>query len=69
MNNSFNDLFKDDRSIQMGVSIVDKATNSKFVNNNRENAMSKSIKLSDFKKSFKSSSIVARTKKEKMATV
>jgi hypothetical protein len=53
----------------MGVSIVDKATNSKFVNNNRENAMSKSIKLSDFKKSFKSSSIVARTKKEKMATL
>ena len=48
---------------------MDKATNSKFVNNNRENAMSKSIKLSDFKQSFKSSSIVARTKKEKMATL
>jgi hypothetical protein len=52
----------------MGVSIIDKATNSKIVNN-RENPLGKSIKLSDFKKSFKSSSMVGRKKFEKLATL
>lgn len=51
----------------MGVSIIDKANKSKLVN--RENPMGKSVKLCDFKKSFKSSSIVGRKKQEKLATL
>ncbi len=67
LNNSLYDLFKDDRSIQMGVSIIDQANNSKLVN--RENPLGKSVKLSDFKKSFKSASLVNRKKHEKLATL
>jgi hypothetical protein len=56
-NNSLNDLFKTDQCLEMGVSITDMVNNSKLMGNNKSKAKN-SMKLSDFKKSFKSSTVI-----------
>lgn len=67
--NSISNIFREERNIEMGVSIFDPSSNSKLFNNNHENALGKSLKISDFKKSFKSSSMMGRKKAEKLISI
>ncbi len=57
-NNSVNQLFKDNKSIQMGVSVTDVSNNSKLMGINKEQLSRNGIKLGDFKRSFKSTSMI-----------